>query len=193
MNTFHFRKRIIPYKTIVSILKMSGKYIPPSLRNKNANAEQPKTKLPTQDDFPALSSSTEKSKAYFKPVRSFAVLANEWQEHEEEEKIRKEAREAIERRETERREMDNRNVFVYRQEEHNHRDYEEGYDGYQAQPTEVDEWTKIEKKARRDLTTEEMYEKKLRMEEEERRLTDDSVWNHGNEDDWDYRDRRAYS
>jgi hypothetical protein len=31
------------------------------------------------------------------------------------------------------------------------------------------------------------------MEEEEKRMEEDSVWKDGNLTDWDYRDRRAYS
>jgi hypothetical protein len=172
---------------------MSGKYIPPALRNKKANVEEPKKKVPTQDEFPSLGSVGVKTKASFKPIRSFASLATEWQEHEEEEKIRKEAREMIERREAERREIENRNVFVYRQAEFNGDDDEDEYDGHQSKPVAADDWTTIEKKARRELTTEELYEKKLRMEEEERRMAEDSVWNNGQDDEWDYRDRRAYS
>ena len=170
---------------------MSGKYIPPALRNKKANVEEPKKKIPTQDEFPSLGMA--KTKASFKPIRSFAALATEWQEHEEEEKIRKEAREMIERREAERREIENRNVFVYRQAEIDGHEDEDEYDGYQSKPVAADDWTMIEKKARRELTTEEMFEKKLRMEEEERRMAEDSVWNNGQDDEWDYRDRRAYS
>ena len=169
---------------------MSGKYIPPAMRNKKAVVEE--KKVPTADEFPTLGSNSPKTKTSFKPVRSFAVLATEWQEHEEEEKIRKEARDAIERREAERRELDSRNVFVYRQHDYEN-EYHEQYDGYQANPVDADDWTTIEKKTRRDLTTEELFEKKLRMEEEERRMEEDSVWNQGNSDDWDYRDRRAYS
>ena len=172
---------------------MSGKYIPPAMRNKKANVEEPKKKVPTQDDFPSLGSATVKTNVSFKPLRSFAALATEWQEHEEEEKIRKEARDMIERREAERREVENRNVFVYRQNEDENVDYEEGYDAYTSKMPEQDDWTMIEKKAHRELTTEEMFEKKLRMEEEERRMAEDSVWNNGNDDAWDYRDRRAYS
>ena len=172
---------------------MSGKYVPPAMRNKKTVVEDRKIKMPTADEFPSLGSNSLKTKTSFKPVRSFALLATEWHEHEEEEKIRKEARDAIERREAERRELDNRNVFVYRQNDHDDNSYYEQYDGYQANPSEVDEWKTIEKKTRRELTVEESYEKKLRMEEEERRMEEDSVWNQGNSDDWDYRDRRAYS
>jgi hypothetical protein len=169
---------------------MSGKYVPPSLRNRKHAAEEPKIKVPSPDDFPTLGSS--KPKVAFKPVRSFALLASEWQEHEEEEKSRKETRELMERRETERRDIENRNVFVYSQSEVRTNDYHEDYTGDQSNPTEVDHWTTIEKKAKRELTPEELYEKKVRMEEEDRRLAEDSVWNDHN-DDWDYRDRRAYS
>ena len=170
---------------------MSGKYIPPAHRNKKANVEDANAKVPTQADFPSLGMG--KPKVSFKPIRSFAALATEWQEHEEEEKIRKEAREMIERREAEHREIDNRNVFVYRQNDDENVEYDEEYGGYPLKTSNPYDWTTIEKKARRELTTEEMYEKKVRMEEEERRMAEDSVWNNGNEDAWDYRDRRAYS
>jgi hypothetical protein len=56
-----------------------------------------------------------------------------------------------------------------------------------------DEWKVIQKKAYRELTTEELFEKKERMEEEDRRMEEESVWKDGNLADWDYRDRRAYS
>jgi hypothetical protein len=171
---------------------MSGKYIPPAMRNKGRfQTEESIQKIPSQDDFPAFGSV--KPKTAFKPVRSFAVLANEWQEHSDDEKARKETRDIIERREAERRETENQNVFIYRQHEHKANTYDDEYVGCQSNPTDVDDWTTIEKKARRELTTEELYEKKLRMEEEERRLAEDSVWNDSKGDDWDYRDRRAYS
>lgn len=171
---------------------MSGKYVPPAMRNKKANVEESKVKLPTQDDFPALGSNNSKTKASFKPIRSFAVLATEWQERDEEEKIRKEAQEMIERRDAERRELENRSVFIYRQHDFEHTT--NAYDNdNQPDSLEVDEWTRIEKKARRELTAEELYEKKMRIEEEEKQMAEDSVWNHGNDDEWDYRDRRAYS
>ena len=170
---------------------MSGKYIPPALRNKKANVEEAKMKVPTQADFPSLGMG--KPKVSFKPIRSFASLATEWQEHEEEEKIRKEARDMIDRRDAERREIENRNVFVYRQNEDENVEYDEEYGGYSLKTSNPDDWTMIEKKARRELTTEEMFEKKLRMEEEERRMAEDSVWNNRQDDEWDYRDRRAYS
>lgn len=170
---------------------MSGKYIPPSLRNRKQVENDNKQKVPSPDDFPSLG--YVKPKSSFKPIRSFAVLANEWQEHAEDEKIRKETRETMERREAERREADNRNVFVYRQHEVESNTYDDYCDGYESRPTESDDWTTIEKKARRELTTEELFEKKMRMEEEERRLAEDSVWNDSKGDEWDYRDRRAYS
>lgn len=170
---------------------MSGKYIPPSLRNKKNTVEEPKVKINSQDDFPTLGSA--KPKTAFKPVRSFAVLASEWQEHEEDENVRKEAHDAIKRREAQRRETDNHSVFIYRQQDYNHDNCHDTNDGDDTKVVGSEDWTTIEKKARRELTTEEMYEKKVRMEEEERRMAEDSVWNNGNEEDWDYRDRRAYS
>lgn len=168
---------------------MSGKYIPPAMRNKKQNIQEPK--VPSPDDFPTLGSV--KPKTAFKPIRSFAVLANEWQEHADDEKARKDTRDIIERREAERRETENQNVFIYRQHEDKPNTYDDEYTGCQSNSTDVDDWTTIEKKARRELTTEELYDKKLRMEEEERRLAEDSVWNDSKGDDWDYRDRRAYS
>lgn len=170
---------------------MSGKYVPPAMRNKKNSGEESKVKIPSQDEFPSLGSG--KSKSSFKPIRSFAALATEWNEHAEEEKVRKETREMMDRREAERREADTRHVFVYRQREVEYNSYVEEYDSYQSKSEDPDDWTTIEKKARRDLTPEELLEKKLRMEEEERRLAEDSVWNESNGDEWDYRDRRAYS
>lgn len=173
---------------------MSGKYIPPALRNKNRfQFEEPKPKVPTQDDFPALGGkSIAKTKTSFQPTRSFAVLATEWNEHEEEEKIRKETREMMERREAEKQAIENRHVFVYhKRDDYDQTDYVDKYDNHQQHTS--DEWTVIEKKARRDLTTEELFEKKLRLEEEEKRQAEDSVWNDSTGDDWDYRDRRVYS
>lgn len=169
---------------------MSGKYIPPAMRNRKHNVEDSKSKVPSPDDFPTLGAS--RPKTAFKPVRSFALLASEWQEHDEEEKVRKDTREMMECRETQRREIEDSKVFVYRQSEVDTYEYREDNSGHQSRPTNVDDWTTIEKKAKRELTLEEMYEKKLRMEEEEKRMAEDSVWNTNN-DEWDYRDRRAYS
>jgi len=170
---------------------MSGKYIPPALRNNKKSVEKPKLKVPSQDEFPTLGSG--QTKSTFKPVKSFASLATEWNEHAEEEKVRRELREIMERREAEKREISNRHVFIYRQHDVESNTYDEECDGYQSKPAEPDEWTTIEKKARRELTTEEMFEKNVRIEEEERRLAEDSVWNTRNDDEWDYRDRRTYS
>jgi hypothetical protein len=169
---------------------MSGKYVPPAMRNRKHLADEQKLKVPSPDEFPTLGSS--KPKTAFKPVRSFALLASEWQDHEDEEKSRKEILESMGRREAERRENENRNVYVYRQSESHTDDYQVDDDRYQPNPSGVDDWTTIEKKAKRELTLEEQYDKKLRMEEEEKRMADESVWNDHN-DDWDYRDRRAYS
>ena len=173
---------------------MSGKYIPPSLRNRNRFViDEPKQKVPTADDFPSLGgTSVTKHKASFQPVRSFAVLATEWNEHAEDEKIRKEAREAMEHREAEKRAIESRNVFVYHKNDHY---YDDQYEHEYNEQVEVgsDGWTTVQKKAQKDLTAEELLEKKLRLEEEERRLAEDSVWNDSTGDDWDYRDRRAYS
>ncbi len=57
---------------------MSGKYVPPALRSK-------KEPTLTSDDFPSLGGSKQTEKTSFKPTRSFAVLATEWNEHEEDE------------------------------------------------------------------------------------------------------------
>jgi hypothetical protein len=170
---------------------MSGKYIPPSKRTGKQVESGANLKIPSQDDFPALGLA--KPKTAFKPVRSFALLASEWQEHEEDESVRKEANDAINRREAKRREADNQSVFIYRQQDYNPDNCDDTHDGYESKVTSADDWTTIEKKTRRELTTEELYDKKVRMEEEERRMAEDSVWNNGNEDEWDHRDRRAYS
>jgi hypothetical protein len=163
---------------------MSGKYIPPALRNK----KEPSL---TSDDFPSLGISSQQSKTSFKPTRSFAVLATEWNEHEEEEKLRKEAQQSIQRHEAQRRAINDRNVFVYRPDAEY---YNEDRPDDSVQPLCADdEWQVIQKKAQRELTTEELFEKKARMEEEEKRMEEDSVWKDGNLTDWDYRDRRAYS
>jgi len=162
---------------------MSGKYVPPALRNK-------KEPTLTSDDFPSLGGSKQTAKTSFKPTRSFAVLATEWNEHEEDEKIRKETRESAQRHEAQRRAINDRNVFVYRPDTEY---YNEDRPDDSVQPLADDEWKIIQKKAQRELTTEELFEKKARMEEEEKRMEEDSVWKDGNLTDWDYRDRRAYS
>ena len=162
---------------------MSGKYVPPALRNK----KEPSL---TSDDFPSLGGSKQPTKTSFKPTRSFAVLATEWNEHEEDEKIRKETRDSAQRHEAQRRALNDRNVFVYRPDTEY---YNEDRPDDSLQPLADDDWQVIQKKAQRELTTEELFEKKARMEEEEKRMEEDSVWKDGNLTDWDYRDRRAYS
>lgn len=163
---------------------MSGKYIPPALRNK-------KEPTLTSDDFPSLCRPSQPTKTSFKPTRSFAVLATEWNEHEEDEKIRKEAQQSIHRHEAQRRAIDDRNVFVYRRDQEDYND--DVQEDADKVPSADDDWKIIQKKAQRELTTEELFEKKMRLEEEERRLEEDSVWKDGTLGDWDYRDRRAYS
>jgi hypothetical protein len=161
---------------------MSGKYVPPAMRAK----QQPTL---SSDDFPSLGGLGKVTKTSFKPTRSFAVLATEWSEHEEDEKIRRETREETERREAQRRLISDRNVFVYRRDN----DIQDTIDETTQDAPPEDEWKIIQKKAHRELTTEELFEKKERMEEEEKRMEEDSVWKDGNLADWDYRDRRAYS
>ena len=163
---------------------MSGKYVPPAMRAK----QQPTL---SSDDFPSLGGLSKPSKTSFKPTRSFAVLATEWSEHEEEEKIRRETREETERHEAQRRALNDRNVFVYRRD--NDYDIQDTTDETNQDAAPDDEWKVIQKKAYRELTTEELFEKKERMEEEEKRMEEESVWKDGNLADWDYRDRRAYS
>ena len=163
---------------------MSGKYVPPAMRAK----QQPTL---SSDDFPSLGGLSKPSKTSFKPTRSFAVLATEWSEHEEEEKIRKETRESAQRHEAQRRAINDRNVFVYRPDTDYYNE-DRPDDSVQALSAD-DEWKVIQKKAYRELTTEELFEKKERMEEEEKRMEEESVWKDGNLADWDYRDRRAYS
>ena len=163
---------------------MSGKYVPPALRNK-------KEPILSSDDFPSLGGSKQTTKTSFKPTRSFAVLATEWNEHEEDEKVRKETLESAQRDEAQRRAINSRNVFVYRPDADYYNE-DRPDDSVQAVSAD-DEWKVIQKKAYRELTTEELFEKKERMEEEERRMEEESVWKDGGVTDWDYRDRRAYS
>lgn len=167
---------------------MASKYVPPALRNKKG--EEPTKKLPTIDEFPTLGPAIARTKTGFAPTRSFAVLASEWNEHAEDEKIKKETHDNISRREANLRERDARNVFTYRQHEHEDRSYFKS-ENIEYEEDATDDWTTIEKKPKREFTIEEKIARDIRREEEEKAMEDSSVWNVQHTDEWDYRDRRT--
>lgn len=167
---------------------MSGKYIPPALRNKKG--EEPIKKLPTIDEFPSLGSSVVRTKTGFAPTRSFALLASEWNEHTEDEKIKKETQDLMSRREANVRERDARSVFTYRQIEEQDTSYYVA-ENIESEQNTTDDWTTIEKKPKREFSMEEKMARDLRHEAEEKAMEDSSVWNVQHGDDWDYRDRRT--
>jgi hypothetical protein len=171
---------------------MSSTYIPPYMRNRKTNSV-PEKKLPTSDDFPSLSSAPVRTNAW-SSTRSFAVLASEWKEHDEEEQMKKEAKEFRTRYESDIRRRDEQNVFVFK---NDRGEYAENYsvqEDAEFVDTDTSDWKTIEKKAKRELTIEEKIERQIAQEAEEKAAADrDSVWNDGTGDDWDYRDRRSYS
>lgn len=170
---------------------MASSYVPPHLRNRHASKTVEK-KVPGSDEFPILGSSAVRSSARPALTRSFALLASEWKDHEEEEKIQKEAKDERNRREMEVRRREERNVIVYKNETDSY------YDNY-ANPQDSEygeeydpEWTTIEKKPKKELTLEEKIERDIQRETDERSAAQDaSVWNESASNDWDYRDRRG--
>lgn len=189
----------------------SAKYVPPSMRNRGNNREAPswfreedarKKKeeerkkngmVNTEENFPSLSASPSKSNNQWKS--SFAALATEWNEHDEEEKVNRQIREDKDRREHQRRLAEERNVVTLRRRDNYfEEDYNVGPSTYMTDHTEAndDEWTVIQhKKPKAELTLEEQIERDRKREEEERKIQEDSVWDNSNGDEWDYRDRRA--
>jgi len=171
---------------------MSSTYIPPYMRNRKTNSV-PEKKLPTSDDFPSLGAIPVRTNAWSNN-RSFAVLATEWKEHDEDEQMKKDAKESRIRYEADIRRRDEHNVFVFRNDGGK---YNESYslaEGAVIEDVDDSEWKTIEKKAKRELTIEEKIERQIAQEAEEKAALDkDSVWNESTGDDWDYRDRRSYS
>lgn len=171
---------------------MSSTYIPPYLRNRKTNSV-PEKKLPTPDDFPSLGAVPVRTNAW-SSSRSFAVLASEWKEHDDEEQIKKEAKDSRAQYEADLRRRDEHNVFVFKNDV-------DGCDESYSLPEDAEvkdmpdsDWTTIEKKAKRELTIEEKIERQIAQEAEEKAALDkDSVWNENAGDEWDYRDRRTYS
>lgn len=160
-----------------------SKYVSPGKRdNKKADVVLKPT------DFPALS--TGAPKAVILPKKSFALLASDWQERAEEDKMAEEYRKATNRRENERIEMDRRMMIVHhRMEEQIHEKYEEDTPFIQK-----DEWTTVDrKKTMVELTAEDRAIREQAMEENKKKAQDESVWNGNDNEGWDYRDRRVYS
>ena len=160
-----------------------SKYVSPARRD----AKKPEVVLkPT--DFPALS--TGAPKTVIAPKKSFALLASDWQERAEEDKMAEEYRKATNRRENERIEMDRRMMIVHhRMEQEIHEKYEEDTPFIQK-----DEWTVVDrKKPMVELSAEDKEKRAQANEDNIRAAEDDSVWNGNDKEGWDYRDRRVYS
>lgn len=189
---------------------MTSKYIPPSRRNRDKRPqwlreeEEKKARMEEEyrnglidndKNFPSLSVKTTAQATPFKT--SFASLATEWNEIEEEAKMNRELRAEKERRDNEKRMAEIRNYVPLHKQYHDGRNelIVEDYDDM-SPPTETvddDGWTIIEKrKPKKELTIEEKLLRDERRElEEQANREDESVWNFAGNDDWDYRDRRA--
>lgn len=160
-----------------------SKYVSPAKRD-NKKAEV--VLKPT--DFPALSTGVPKTTIV--PKKSFALLASDWQERAEEDKMAEEYRKATNRRENERIEMDRRMMIVH------HRMEEQIYEKYEEDTPciQKDEWTTVDrKKTMVELTAEDKDMREKAMEENKKKAQDESVWNGNDNEGWDYRDRRVYS
>ena len=172
----------------------TNKYIPPAFRNasKNRFSTLDERPIPKQEDFPTLGVSQTSTSTHWKTKKSFAVMATEWNDHSEYEKMRGEYSNANQRREAAIRERDIRNVVTFQphasSDEIRHDESE-----LIAEPIEHDGWQTIERKARREYSDEEKHarEEAREAEEKARQAQEDSVWNASNTDDWDYRDRRT--
>lgn len=165
------------------------KYIAPSLRNK--------ARITPNDDFPALTNKT-KTNSGSQWKHSFASLATQWKVLDEEETEKREFREAIEKREAERRESELKNIVLTRK-RHIDAIYEEDNEYLSEENDDTsfennDGWTVVERKIRRELTEEERLAREHNQENVEQKENEQSVWNTNNEnDDWDYRDRRSHT
>jgi hypothetical protein len=172
----------------------TNKYVPPAFRNANKNRfssldERP---IPKQEDFPTLGATQAPPTTHWKTKKSFAVMATEWNDHSEYEKMRGEYSTAKEKREAAIRERDMRNIVPF-QPHRSPGEIREDESELMAEPVEHDEWKTIERKARREYSDEEKHarEEAREAEEKARQAQEDSVWNSSNADDWDYRDRRT--
>lgn len=168
----------------------SNKYVPPALRNREVVRNEKKI-VQTEENFPSLSARLPIVNNKWKS--SFAALATEWNEHEEEEKVNRQLREDKDRRETQRRLAEERNVVTLRRRTSLHQEeYDTSPSTYINDATNEDDWTVIDrKKLKPELSLEEKVERDQKREEEERKAQESSVWDNANPDDWDYRDRRA--
>ena len=126
----------------------------------------------TEDNFPALGNTTVKKTVSWNPERKFTDLVNEWKADDD---SRKEEEE-LENSRSQREEYN----FVLPHFRTSRRFAEPEDDRYEEelpqQPTEEDEWTRVEKKTRKaksDKTFEE-FEKEMQQQDDEQH--DDTVW-----------------
>ena len=155
-----------------------SRYVPPSKRDeKKQVAIKP-------SDFPALSTGAPKTTIV--PKKSFALLASDWQERADEDKMAEEYRKSMNARENE----DRRMIITHRRTE----EMVQYKESEQTSLIEKDEWTVVDrKKTIRELTAEERDVRAQKQEESIRNTNDESVWNGNEKESWDYRDRRVYS
>lgn len=172
----------------------TNKYIPPAFRTttKNRFSSLEERPLPKQEDFPTLGTSQTTPSTNWKTKKSFAVMATEWNEHSEYEKMRGEYSSANEKREAAIRDRDMRNIVTF-QPTTSVDIIREDESELMPVPMEGDEWRTIERKVRREYSDDEKHarEEALEAEEKARQAQEDSVWNSSNADEWDYRDRRT--
>jgi hypothetical protein len=150
-------------------------YVPPSKRGVVIKNE----------DFPSLGNSKPQAKTW--KGNSFANLASDWQKKQDREELENALKQEMERKQQEKERIENTH-FVFRR-----RRVEEEYDEEDEYVEEKprDEWTNVEKKAKRILTAEEKYQKELERERQEKEAQEE--FENGEDDKWDFRDRRIYS
>lgn len=161
---------------------MSGKYVPPSLRNRSEpvlNFPQLSTRQPLVAPSPM--------------AKPYSALATEWNE---EDRVQKEFQTELDRRNREREEANRRNKVSLHREYHGSDEYIYSAEEQPLVPpskVDADGWQTVEKKVKKELTLEQQIERKERYLQTLEKGEDDTVWGSNANEEWGYRDRRAAS
>jgi hypothetical protein len=164
---------------------MSGKYVPPSLRNRS----EPVPNFPQLSTRQPLVAPSPMAKAY-------SALATEWNDKEEEDRVQKEFQTELDRRNREREEATRRNKVSLHREYHGSDEYIYSAEEQPLMPAskvDADGWQTVEKKAKKEWTLDEQIDRKERYLQTLEKGEEDSVWGSNANEEWGYRDRRAAS